>query len=398
MGISGCLTAVVSFGDENVKSGQNHPFGGRKVTTVLAIAAGMGSQELAALVAIFLGLAVSALLFVPFVWFSYRRRGGMSLTRTLFFIAALVYFWAIWTFTLLPLPEPSEIQCAPVELNPMSVVTEIQKGLESANPLTSPAILQLVFNVLLFVPLGIIVRVVWNKGIVVALLVGLGISLFVELTQYTGVWGIYPCAYRIADVGDLMTNTTGAIVGSLLGLVVPRERRGIEKQADAATPSRVTRGRRALAMLCDGLGFWFVAGFIGIAIDIARYALLPDETAPVDDQLSTFVGTGLAAAIWLGVIVVTGRSIGDLAVQLRYVSPRQQAIARPLRWLGGIGGISALGLVLPFAPLLVVPVAVILFFTTAHGRGLPGLLAGAHLADARETSVPVGPRIASAHE
>lgn len=349
----------------------------------------MGAQATSAIVAIFLGLAVSALLFVPFVWLSYRRRGGMSLTRTLFFIAALIYFWAIWPFTLLPLPEPSEIQCAPVELNPWSVVTEIQKGLESANPLTSPAILQLVFNVLLFVPLGIIIRVVWNKGIVVALLVGLGVSLFVELTQYTGVWGIYPCAYRIADVGDLMTNTTGTVVGSLLGLVVPRERRGVEKQADASTPRPVTRGRRALAMVCDGLGFWFLSGFIAVAINIALVTFRPATAEPFDGRLASLTSTGLAALLWLVVILVTGRSIGDLAVQLRYVSPRPQAITRPLRWLGGIGGISAFSMwsdewVTSLIAALLFLLAVILFFTTKHGRGLPGVLTGGQLADARE--------------
>ncbi len=349
----------------------------------------MGAQELSALFAIFLGLGVSALLFVPFVWLSYRRRGGLSLMRTLFFVAALIYFWAIWTFTLLPLPEPSEIQCAPVEFNPWSVVTEIQKGLESANPLTSPAILQLVFNVLLFVPLGIIIRIVWNKGFVVALLVGLGVSLFVELTQYTGVWGIYPCAYRIADVGDLMTNTTGAVIGSLLGLVVPRERRGVEKQADATAPRPVTRGRRALAMVCDGLGFWFLSGFIAVAINIALVTFWPETPEPLSGRLISFASTGLTALLWLIVILVTGRSLGDLAVQLRYDSTRPKALARPLRWLGGIGGISAFSMwgddtITSLIAAVLFILAVILFFTTKHGRGLPGVLTGGQLADARE--------------
>lgn len=38
---------------------------------------------------------------------------------------------------------------------------------------------------------------------------GIGLTLLVELTQLTGAWGLYPCAWRKFDVDDLMANALG---------------------------------------------------------------------------------------------------------------------------------------------------------------------------------------------
>jgi hypothetical protein len=87
------------------------------------------------------------------------------------------------------------------------------------------------------------------------------------------------------------------------------------------------------------------------------------------------------------VVLVTGRSVGDLAVQLRYTGSRlPAALARPLRWAGGIGGISALPLLgglFDLASMVLILASVVLLFTTRQGRGLPGLISGQHLVDAR---------------
>ena len=43
------------------------------------------------------------------------------------------------------------------------------------------------------------------------------LSLGVEITQLTGIWGIYPCAYRQFEVDDLILNVSGVLAGYLLG-------------------------------------------------------------------------------------------------------------------------------------------------------------------------------------
>lgn len=339
-------------------------------------------------IAIAIGVGFGILLFVPFVAVSYRRRGRLGLGRTLLWLSALIYFWAIWTYTLLPLPDPDAIRCVGVITDPMSVVRDVQTALAApGNPLRHPGVLQLVFNVLLFLPLGVFVRVLAGRGIPVALVSGLGLSLLVETTQLTGVWGLYPCAYRFFDVGDLMTNTLGAVLGCALAIVVPRSLRGTKASADADLPRPVTRGRRALAMLCDALAYGFLSAAVGVAVQAWLEFIVGDRAAMLDGGLASAVSTIAASGLFLVFILIGGRSVGDMAVQLRYTGSRVPApIARLLRWAGGIGGLSALALLgglFDAASSLLILVAIVMLFTTRLGRGLPGVLSGQHLVDAR---------------
>ncbi|GAA3027900.1 VanZ family protein [Microbacterium dextranolyticum] len=344
----------------------------------------MGNEVLSGAVAIALGAVVGVALFVPFVAVSYRRRGGLTLGRFMLWAAALVYFWAIWTYTLLPLPDAENYVCAGVNLD----VTAFVHDLGAARSLTDVAVLQLALNVLLFVPLGFFLRVLGGRGILVALGVGFGISLVIETTQLTGVWGVYPCAYRVFDVDDLLTNTVGAVLGSLLALIVPRRLRGSASVDAAGRPRPVTRGRRLLAMVCDALGGFLVAFAAETAVQVWIAYVVRDRDAVLDGGAGSVAATVAPLAVWLTVVLWTGRSIGDLAVELRYRGGRlPAALARPLRFLGGVGGYVLLGLLpagwsaLQFA---FVVASVVLVFTTAGGRGLPGVVSGQRLTDARE--------------
>jgi len=349
-------------------------------------------QEQAALgaLAITLGLAVGVLLFVPFVALSYRRRGGFGFARFVLWAAALVYFMAIWTYTLLPLPDPDAVRCAGVNLDPFEFVTEIRDALRRpGNTLTDPAVLQIVLNVLLFMPLGFFLRVLGGRGVVVAGLVGLGVSGFIEVTQLTGVWGLYPCAYRVFDVDDLLTNTLGAVVGSLMALVVPRRHWGTPRYVDAESPRPVTRGRRFLAMLCDVIAAWLTSLTVTVVLNLALWAV-GAEQARRDTAALELVGESVPIVVWLIVVLATGRTIGDLAVQLRYTGGGLPVgLARVLRYLGGIGGYLIL-LALPGAWGLAAGaffvLSIVLVLTTPDRRGLPGILSGQRLEDARELS------------
>ena len=115
------------------------------------------------------------------------------------------------------------------------------------------AFLQVVLNVVLFLPFGVFVRLITHRGVVVATVLGFAVSLLIEVTQLTGVWGVYPCAYRLFDVDDLLTNTLGAFLGAVLsapyaaagaadwvrpvGRCRPRCRRGAGSRGPRATCS-----------------------------------------------------------------------------------------------------------------------------------------------------------------
>ncbi len=77
-------------------------------------------------------------------------------------------------------------------------------------------------NILLFVPLGLLLHNRGRHSLLTATLAGFGLSVLIELTQLTGVWFVYPCAYRHFDVNDIIFNTIGATVGALAAVAASR--------------------------------------------------------------------------------------------------------------------------------------------------------------------------------
>lgn len=348
----------------------------------------MHDQFALGLLAVFGGVVLGVVLFVPFVAVSYRRRGGLTFGRFALWFALLIYFLAIWTYTLLPLPDPDGMRCAGVNLDPLDFVTDIRGAVQRGRPFTDPAILQLVLNVALFVPLGFFVRALFKRGIVVAFLSGAALSLFIECTQLTGVWGLYPCAYRVFDVVDLMTNTLGALVGVTLALLLPRSARVREAdRIDADAPRPVTAMRRLVGMLCDLLIVTLGTVAILLPWQIIEVMLRGSDAAAADDPFAARIADLTLLGFTLLFTLIAGRTPGNAAVQLRYRGSRPpRGLATLLRFVGGIGGFQLLNL-LPdgwgwLLPLFVLLSFILVFPTRTH-RGLPGLISGQELVDSR---------------
>lgn len=168
------------------------------------------------------GLALFAALLVPVLLVQYRRFGRLSVRRVVAVSAVCVYAVGLVAYTFLPLPASTR-SCvgggAGIQLVPFRFVRDITRetsGLGWLETLTSTVTLQVVLNVALFVPLGLLVRRFGGRSVPVTTLVGLLVSLAIELTQGTALWGLYACAYRVADVDDLLANTLGTLVGALL--------------------------------------------------------------------------------------------------------------------------------------------------------------------------------------
>ena len=210
----------------------------------------MGDQATNALVAIVLGTVLAVVLLIPTAAVQYRLDGRLGpLDLTILFTSA-VYSLAIWTYTLLPMPVDGTFACKGSQLRVLGSFGLIHVP-DSGGPLAllrEPAFQQIVLNVLLFVPLGYFLRVILHRGIVVATLSGFALSLLIELTQKTGVWHLYSCAYRLFDVDDLIVNTLGAMVGSLLSILVVRRR-----DPDVVLPTTISYGRRLVGFACDVL-------------------------------------------------------------------------------------------------------------------------------------------------
>ncbi len=125
--------------------------------------------------------------------------------------------------TLLPFPDPATFDCgttaARVILQPFDGLGGIAGNIARTGQvwrlLTDLTFVSSVMNVVFFMlpgaALTLLLRSAW-----MAAACGLGLSLAIEVTQFTGNLGWYDCAYRYADVTDLMTNTLGVWLGFLL--------------------------------------------------------------------------------------------------------------------------------------------------------------------------------------
>ncbi|MCQ9386522.1 VanZ family protein [Brevibacterium moorei] len=363
----------------------------------------MSTQLFAAAAAFLIGGAVAVVLFVPFVFVNYRRAGRLTWRRTLAWVAFLVYFMALWTYTLLPLPDPDQIRCVGAQTNLLQFLRDIRGYPHSSlrQLAHNPAFLQFGLNIVLFTPLGFLLRGLWRRGIVFTTCAGFVLSLAIESTQYTGVWGVYPCAYRFFDVDDLLANTGGALFGAVASALVfavfapgwmagRGGSRGIEnpygtRGRGAGRPGTpVTAGRRLLAMLCDGLTLYFCSFCTAIVVGAVNQFVLghePGGDVSAIQDVSFWIPLVLSAALTL----LTGRTVGDLAVRVRYDfgSARGWRLfgLRLLRFLGGVGGYQLLYAMSGFADLAFVVVAVVLAFALSRQRGLPGVLTNAPLID-----------------
>lgn len=345
-------------------------------------------------VAVGFGLVAGLVLLVPFVAVAYRRVGRVTAGMAMLWSSALLYFVALWVYTLLPMPDPGSIVCTTPQLNVMAFVDDLAGALQRGHLLSDSAFLQLALNVLLFVPLGFLVRLIWRRGIVVATLVGAGLSLMIEVTQVTGVWGLYPCAYRLFDVDDLLTNTLGAVIGSLLSLLLPARLRVRRERISAALePQPVTRGRRLLAGLADLLSVALTSLAVGVGIFVSAAVIVGDHV--LDPQAPWIAWTTMLAPFVLttSFFAVTGRTIGQAAVQLRYAaSPYPRGVALSLVYLGGIGGYQLLAMIpAPWGPWPANVFALVwlaMALATRRGRGLPGLLSKSELVDSRAVDGP----------
>lgn len=347
----------------------------------------MSATVLPGLLAILLGAAVALGAFVPVVATAYRRHGGLSPLRLLGWIALCVYVIAIWAYTLVPIPSSPDYACSGVQLNLLEVFADIGRY-DTSGPIAllgNPAVQQLAFNVVLFMPLGFLVRSMFGRGIVVATAAGLGISLLVEFTQLTGVWGLYPCAYRLFDVSDLLTNTVGAVLGSLAAWPFVHAHR----RRDRVAPT-VTAWRRLLGMTSDVVVLFLVGSALAIAWRLAVAAIAGADAADGFPVIDALLADWVPLALHLVVILATGATIGEHVVLLRPVNPAlPPPTTRLLRFAGGIGAYGVLIAVgaEPLA-LLFAGASVVLVFTTRGHRGLAGVVSRTDVTVAEPNPAP----------
>ncbi|HOQ52648.1 MAG TPA: VanZ family protein [Micropruina sp.] len=338
--------------------------------------------------ALLFGGVLAVLAFVPVAAYRYRRAGRLRALDIVVLLIVAVYAVALWSYTLVPVPENDSFRCVGHNLRPFAFVDDVLAGPRSL--LANRAFLQAAFNVVLFAPFGFFLRVLRRRGFVVATLAGFGTSLAIELTQLTGVWGIYHCAYRVFDVDDLLLNTTGALLGSLAGLPV---RRLLSRRRPLPAVTTVTIGRRLTGMAIDVL----VCGLVGFTVTVGWRAIGLYVLGIPFDQLPGWIDqtllSGVPAVLECYWVLMRGRTIGEDVVQLEPVVRRSSpALARAVKYVTGVGGYLLLNSVLvpwPFAVPLFALVTIGWALRSRQHRGMSHTLAGMELR-IEQAADPVG--------
>ncbi|MHA7135422.1 VanZ family protein [Oerskovia turbata] len=365
------------------------------------------------------GTLVFLAILLPVVVWQYRRYGRLSWLRLLGSAAVAVYGVALVAYTLLPLPSGDLAQwCAQhgfsgPQLDPFQFVEDIRRdtaGMSAAARLRSPAVLQTVFNVVLFIPWGVLVRRFFGWRLPLTVASAFAASLLIETTQGTGVFGLIPCSYRLADVDDLMTNTLGGLIGALIAPVVLRWMpRSTDLAAQRGVPRPVTVWRRWLGMGLDAA----LVSVVGVVLVLSYRVVLVavGQDVPLDPgAVEVLLGTVIPVALVLFAppFVGSGASWGQRALWLEPRWPAGAAEGPPgpdglgrgttaRRALRGAvpGGLWGLCLILAEVPAgvvsdvaaplggLVAFAAVVSVLVTRDRRGLSGVVSGARMVDAR---------------
>lgn len=229
---------------------------------------------------------VGFLLIIPWLIYSYRKYGYFSLWASIVVYSFIFYMLSALFLVLLPLPSTRNT-CAfqsqdtvYYSLVPFSFVRDTIKNSSIIwsqlgsyiQIFNQSAFWQAAFNFLLLLPFGVYLRYFfqekryWKR----AFALGFTLSLFYEITQVTGIYGIYKCPYRIFDVDDLMLNSTGALFGFIIAPVLlalfPTKEKLLVKAENIQKSHLVPMQSQLLAVLIDyiliKLTFTFTVGLL----------------------------------------------------------------------------------------------------------------------------------------
>ncbi len=222
---------------------------------------------------ILMSLLLIYLAFIPLLIHQYRRYGAVKLRGSIVTASFITYMITAWFMTVLPLPSIEAVESMKViqpNFRPFLLIHTFlsESGFSWARPgtwlhsLRSSSFYTVAFNIVLTIPFGIYMRQYFKLTLPFVALTGFLLSFFYEATQFSGLYGIYPKAYRFADVDDLMVNTLGAVLGYFLAGCLSRFLPNPSKDKTIVT-DEASLFRRILSFIVDSI-------FIGILFELSR--------------------------------------------------------------------------------------------------------------------------------
>ncbi|MDR3215698.1 MAG: VanZ family protein [Bacilli bacterium] len=205
---------------------------------------------------------IAIALTLPYLIIQYHKYGAISKLKSFIVLSFFLYLLCAYYLVVLPLPHPDAIptRASYTQLVPFNFISDFFK--ESKLVLSNyhtylPAlkqgvVLQPLFNIFLTIPFGLYLATFYHKSLKKVILFTFFLSLFFELTQLSGVYGLYPHPYRLFDVDDLMLNTLGGIMGyGLGGLFKFVPNKNILDENSIKHSKNVSYSRRIIAFIID---------------------------------------------------------------------------------------------------------------------------------------------------
>lgn len=163
------------------------------------------------------------LITIPYIIYNYNKYGSILFVRTILIYGFILYLLSAYFLIILPLPTIDFVSklSTQVQLIPFSFISDIIwtvhfniKDISTyINVLKNSFVYQAIYNLLLTLPFGFFLRYYFNCNFRKTVFFTFCLSLFFEITQLTGLYFIYPHAYRLFDVDDLIINTLGGMIG-----------------------------------------------------------------------------------------------------------------------------------------------------------------------------------------
>lgn len=293
---------------------------------------------------------IAMLFTAPYVLVQYHKYGAIPMIRVGIVYSFILYLIAAYFLVILPLPSQDEVAMMTgptTQLVPFTFITDFIQNTSFilSDPstylkaFTEPYVYQVLYNVLLFIPFGIYLRYYFNCSFKKTLFLSFLLTLFFELTQLSGLYGIYPRSYRLFDVDDLMLNTFGGVIGYLVAAIVikvlPSRNRIDEISFQKGT--KITVWKRLVSFFLD----LFLISISNVFVSLFFRIIVPNSTRNTQFMISitTFVLHFLIIPVCLN-----GATLGKKFLNMKLVTLDQQ---KPKFYQYFVRYILLFGVVLP---------------------------------------------------
>jgi len=145
--------------------------------------------------------------------FLFMKKGSVRPVQFVGTQCLVLYLICLIEIVLFPLPTIEKIASMHGyngQFIPFKFISDI------ANDRTLESVLQVLLNILMTVPFGFFFKFFLNMKRRNIILLTFLFSLIIELSQLTGLFFTYPGSYRLFDVDDLIFNTLGGFLGTVL--------------------------------------------------------------------------------------------------------------------------------------------------------------------------------------